>query len=152
LKFSSRAKFKNDLIPGKVMSDLKSIHISYGEKEHNLGDFEVLLNNANFTWVQASHGNVPANAVIGGRTDRGEPLYVARARHLHLTIPGKVHPSHKCAYIPCDWKEHRKDNYEVLVRVDGECISVHRPVVDRMPRNVQRESQNCKFKNDWKIE
>jgi len=106
----------NDLIPGKVFSDLKSMHICYGGGEHALVDFEVLLNDADFDWVQASNGNVPPNAVIGGQTESGEPLFVARAKHLYLTIPGKFHPSHKCAYVPCDWKEHAKNDYEVLVR------------------------------------
>lgn len=59
---------------------------------------------------------MPPSAVVGGKTATGETLYVGRAKHGGLTIPGKVHPSHRCLYYPCDWKEHSKTTYEVLVR------------------------------------
>jgi hypothetical protein len=54
--------------------------------------------------------------VIGGRASDGQTLYVGRGKHMQLTIPGKIHPSHRCLYLPCDWKEHSKSSYEVLVR------------------------------------
>lgn len=81
-----------------------------------MDNFEVLSNNGSFTWQHSSNGSFPPNAVVGGRTANGETLYVGRAKHGHLTIPGKVHPSHQCLYLACDWKEHMKKNYEVLVR------------------------------------
>lgn len=39
--------------------------------------FQVLIDSTN-NWVRASNGNVPANAVAGGRTKSGETLYVGR--------------------------------------------------------------------------
>ncbi|CAG9812069.1 unnamed protein product [Chironomus riparius] len=131
--YIGRARFKNDLIPGKVLWNLKSIHISYGGSEHSLGVFEVLINDGNYAWVEDSNGNVPPNAVIGGRTADGESLYVARAKHLYLTIPGKIHPSHKCAYVPCDWKEHAKKTYEVLVRLEPRSVAFTASKPQTMP-------------------
>lgn len=60
---------------------------------------------------------MPPNAVIGGVTSNGEELYVGRANHQGLIIPGKICTSEKCIYLPYDQKEHKKRNYEVLVRI-----------------------------------
>ncbi|XP_070495871.1 uncharacterized protein [Chironomus tepperi] len=117
--YIGRAKFMRDLIPGKVSSDLKSIRICYDGKEYSLDNFEVLVNDVNFIWIEASNGDVPKNAVIGGRAEDGETLYVARAKYLFLTIPGKLHPSHKSAYVPFDSKELAVKTYEVLVRLES---------------------------------
>lgn len=92
-------------------------HVSYNGQELSLANFEVLVNTGGFTWQESSNGHVPPNAIIGGKTATGEILYVGRAKHGSLTIPGKVHPSHRCIYYPCDWKEHAKTTYDVLVRL-----------------------------------
>lgn len=76
--------------------------------------FEVLMN-SNYEWRKSSDGNIPPNAVVGGRTSNGETLYVGRASHCGVTTPGKVHPTHRCLYLPFGWKEHRYTQYEVLV-------------------------------------
>ena len=34
---------------------------------------------------------------------------------------GKVHPSHRCCYVPYAGKEHKHEDYEVLVN-PGTCI------------------------------
>jgi hypothetical protein len=114
-----RAHHGGELIPGKVLVRHGVCHVSHNGQELSLPNFEVLINSGGFTWVQSSNGQVPANAVIGGKTATGESLYVGRAQHAGLTIPGKVHPSHHCLYLPCDWKEHAKTSYEVLVRGAG---------------------------------
>ncbi|CAG0901449.1 unnamed protein product [Darwinula stevensoni] len=45
-------------------------------------------------WVEASGGEVPIGAVVGGE-DGGEALYVARAEHEGDMLPGKLVPSHR---------------------------------------------------------
>lgn len=82
--------------------------------------FEVLVN-CNYEWRSASDGNVPAGAIVGGRTKTGETLYVGRASHCGITTPGKVHPSHRCLYLPFGWKEHRYTHYEVLCSRSAVC-------------------------------
>lgn len=52
--------------------------------------------------------------MIGGKTRGGENLFVARAKHLNLTIPGKLHVSHKHAHVSYDSMEYAKVIYEVL--------------------------------------
>jgi hypothetical protein len=108
--------YGGELIPGKGLIRHGKCHVSYDGKEHMLTSFEVLMNTGGFTWVASGNGQIPHNAVIGGRANDGQTFYVGRAKHLQLTIPGKVHPAHKCLYLACDWKEHSKSSYEVLVR------------------------------------
>lgn len=64
-------------------------------------------------WVDASGGQVPPGAVVGGQDCSGEPLYVARAQHEGATLPGKLVPSHGCAYVPWGGLEHGKPQYQV---------------------------------------
>lgn len=66
-------------------------------------------------WADASGGQVPPGAVVGGQDCSGEPLYVARAQHQGATLPGKLVPSHGCAYVPWGGLEHGKAQYQILV-------------------------------------
>ena len=66
-------------------------------------------------WVDASAGQIPPGAVVGGQDCSGEPLYVARAQHEGALIPGKLCASHGCAYVPWGGLEHGKPQYQVLV-------------------------------------
>ncbi|XP_013776957.1 natterin-4-like [Limulus polyphemus] len=69
-------------------------------------------------WVYAEGGQVPNGAVPGGE-DSGETIYVARAHHGGDNIPGKLHPSHECVYIPWGGEEHSHREYQVLVNYCG---------------------------------
>ncbi|KAK8784109.1 hypothetical protein V5799_009529 [Amblyomma americanum] len=72
-------------------------------------------------WVRSDGGNVPNNAVPGGK-DGGEKTYIGRAEHKGDLIPAKVVASHGCCYVSYAGGEHRYENYEILV-FDG--ASVH---------------------------
>lgn len=67
------------------------------------------------TWVEASDGYVPAEAVSAGVQSNGEPLYVGRANICGSLSTGKILPSHNCIYVPFDGTEHSISQYEVLV-------------------------------------
>ncbi|KAI5639724.1 farnesoic acid 0-methyl transferase domain-containing protein [Phthorimaea operculella] len=66
-------------------------------------------------WVDATGGQLPPGAVVGGQDCSGEQLFVARAKHEGALIPGKFVPSHGCAYVPWGGQEHGKPEYQVLV-------------------------------------
>jgi len=91
--------------------------VSYGGLEHVKHDFE-LLAGYGYGWVPDSYGNVPSGAVMCGRTSDGEGLYIGRGQYKGNFTPGKIHPSHRCLYIPFGGQEVRLDNYEVLVSPD----------------------------------
>ena len=60
--------------------------------------------------------SLPHDAVHAGRDKDGAPLYVARAFHEGDLLPAKVSPTHRCAYVPWGGGEHRKDNFQVIIR------------------------------------
>ncbi|XP_022117422.1 uncharacterized protein LOC110994849 isoform X1 [Pieris rapae] len=66
-------------------------------------------------WVDASAGQLPPGAVVGGQDCNGEPIYVVRAQHEGALIPGKLVASHGCAYVPWGGVENGKSEYQVLV-------------------------------------
>ncbi|GAB0100092.1 Protein kinase domain-containing protein [Sergentomyia squamirostris] len=81
---------------------------------------------SNGLWLQASEGQVPPGAVIGGHEIGGEKIYVARARHGGALIPGKLVPSHRCCYVSWGGREHSVKYYEVLCNCPGQWISSSR--------------------------
>lgn len=84
-------------------------------------------------WVHCHFGEVPPQAVLAGSEASGEGLYVCRAFHEGDTIPGKLVPSHRGAYVSRDGKEHKKDYYEVLV---GGRVSWVRESHGKIPRHA----------------
>ncbi|KAH9362772.1 hypothetical protein HPB48_005269 [Haemaphysalis longicornis] len=65
-----------------------------------------------YRWVTCRWGDVPENAVPGGK-DKGETLYVGRAVHQDDLVPGKVHPSHRRCYVAYRGVEWNYGEYEV---------------------------------------
>lgn len=84
------------------------------------------------TWVPASNGQVPPNALEGG-VDGSEQIYVARAKYEGALIPGKLVPSHGCVYIPWGGAENPVAEYEVLCGASGTWVPVSG---DAMPPNA----------------
>lgn len=80
-------------------------------------------------WVDASGGQVPPGAVQGGQDVSGEPLFVIRASHEGGMIPGKLVPSHGCAYIPWGGKENAKPQYQVLILIKEYDVNKYVPTV-----------------------
>lgn len=93
----------------------------HGGKEIGISEYELLLDDE-YTWVESSNGKIPDNAVVGGITSGNEKLFIGRALHEDCIIPGKIHPSHKCLYIPFGGAEHAHTTYEILVKEgNSEC-------------------------------
>jgi DM9 repeat len=71
---------------------------------------------AGVAWVKASGGDVPPNAVAGGREAGGEPLYVCRANLDGGVHGGKVRKGLRGCNIGLGGKEQKASSYEVLVQ------------------------------------
>lgn len=52
--------------------------------------YQQVLCEQRFDWVQAHGTNIPQNAVVGGQTSDGEPLYIGRVYHEGSNTVGKV--------------------------------------------------------------
>lgn len=116
--FVGRSHESGDLLPGKVHGSHRCLYIAYGGKEKKHEHYEVLVNPGNkeqLLWAPGRDGQVPTGAIVAGHTRSGETVYVGRATHSGEQLPGKLHPSHKCVYVPWGGGEHAHKNYEVLV-------------------------------------
>lgn len=74
-----------------------------------------MLSGKNLTWQSAAYGNVPYNAVLGGRSENGENLYIGRIPVEGVLVPGRVQPSQMHAIVSFAGKEHQSSFYDVLV-------------------------------------
>nr|CAH7762124.1 unnamed protein product [Callosobruchus chinensis] len=61
-----------------------------------------------FDWVPCSGGNIPPDAVEGGRTSDGEVLYIGRAFHEGSHTVGKVNSFHN---IPSRAQRYRLTHF-----------------------------------------
>jgi len=50
-------------------------------------------------------------------SEDGETLYIGRFPIGEDLVVGKIHPSHKVAYVPYKWKEVASSTYEILVEL-----------------------------------
>ncbi|KAK2582902.1 hypothetical protein KPH14_008972 [Odynerus spinipes] len=112
--YVGRAHHEGALIPGKVKPSHSVCYIPWGGAEHNKTDYQVLCG-CNPAWVSASGGNIPSNAIPGGETEDGEPLFVGRVLHEDALTIGKVQPSHGVCYIPFGGAEIGFPEYEIMV-------------------------------------
>ncbi|XP_026475395.1 uncharacterized protein LOC113380251 [Ctenocephalides felis] len=112
--YLGRAIHNGDILPAKVIPGRRSAYVSYCGKEIRVHQFQMLVR-PQYKWVTCQNGYVPPNAFPAGETLYGETLYAGRVTARGATTIGKVHPSHKCCYIPFCGKEEKYDVYEVLV-------------------------------------
>jgi hypothetical protein len=112
VQFVGRAHHEGALIPGKAVKSHGVCYVAWGGGEHSKDSYEVLVGNAN--WVQTSGDNIPPNALPGGESEDGEPLFIGRVAHEGTMTIGKVQPSHGCSYISYGGQELAFTDYEVL--------------------------------------
>ncbi|KAG4078518.1 hypothetical protein HA402_009230 [Bradysia odoriphaga] len=124
--FVARAPLTTQMIPGKLVvrqNDQIYFYCSLDGREFPVDNrlVEFLVNDG-YYWetLQRKGGEVPANAVIGGTGVSNMAHYIGRAYHDRIWIPGKIDGSSRCLFIPYDYKEHRKDEYYVLVKPETE--------------------------------
>lgn len=68
-----------------------------------------------FSWEPSNDGKAVTYALS---TDKigNEEIFIGRAPFSNNSITiGKILPSHRCLYIQLNGKEHRIENYEILV-------------------------------------
>ena len=115
--------FGRHLVIGKIQPSHRCIYVPFAGGEHKYNKYEVLVNPGNrvqLEWVNSQKGKVPTEAVQGGfDTTRGREVYcIGRCSHNGSTLPGKIHPSHKCLYVSWNGKEISKKEYNLLVAID----------------------------------
>lgn len=66
--------------------------------------------------MSAAYGNIAPGAIVGGRKGMSEPFYIGRARYNKSRLIGRIEQNKGGMYIPCDGKECKIGEYEVLVK------------------------------------
>lgn len=74
--------------------------------------------NDGYCWEteQRTNGELPANAVVGGKGVDNMAHYIGRTYHEGCWVPGKIDGLNKCLFIPYGGNEFRKEEYYVLVK------------------------------------
>nr|XP_002131710.1 uncharacterized protein LOC100184299 [Ciona intestinalis] len=164
----------NEFTPGLIAKPDETLLVSYGTGVRTTKEFDVLVAiDPHIThWVPCSKGHIPDNSVIGGiDCSYLEPLYIGRTRGTLLNgrtwrgqklkdpvlgscgdtevqIPGKVHRTHRCLYIPYKGKEYLFRDYEVLALKESPAS------LSMLCKNVinSRLEEVCALLDDFQIE
>ncbi|CRK89235.1 CLUMA_CG002994, isoform A [Clunio marinus] len=113
--YVGRAFHQGVWLPAKFIPSKNACYVPYNGKEVFVQDFEVLEAKENkFSWEPASDGRIATGAVSTGR-DGNDEIYIGRAPYQGSMTVGKIHPSHRCIYLPYGGNEVRLTHYEVLV-------------------------------------
>ncbi|KAJ3207489.1 hypothetical protein HDU67_007440 [Dinochytrium kinnereticum] len=128
--FVSRCRFGTSMILG--MTDLRGIgkFAWHGNKISVEYAHEMLVNYEGLVWVKASRGVTPPRAMHAGCDEKGNPIFVARARILDdskikigvrkppRVLLGGASPQYGGVKVAAHGKEYLvKDDYEVLVEM-----------------------------------
>ncbi|KAB0798227.1 hypothetical protein PPYR_09220 [Photinus pyralis] len=77
-----------------------------------------------YTWVASSHGRAaPPRAVQAGQDADGSLIYAGRAFFHGDTLPCKIVPQRREAYVSHNGREHNVSNYEYLVEQHMQWVS-----------------------------
>jgi hypothetical protein len=109
--------FLGGIHPGKVRPGLGGALIPFDGREVLVADYEVLMEVG--LWVSGSGGQIPDGAIVCGREENGDPLFVARANFKGGIHPGKIRFAFGAAFIGFGGKENQVNDYQVLVSQDG---------------------------------
>jgi hypothetical protein len=114
--YAARAYYQGGLHPGKIETGFGGAHIAWGGKEISVPNYEVFcgVREGYYTWVRASGGNIPSNAIEVGHESDGPILYATRAYYQGGLHPGKIETGFGGAHIAWGGKEISVPNYEVL--------------------------------------
>ncbi|KAL7015574.1 hypothetical protein ACKWTF_016529 [Chironomus riparius] len=112
--YVGRCYHEGDLIPAKVLPSKNIAYVSYNGQEIPKHSYEVLCG-GNTQWVPSSGGAHHPNAVAGGHTTSGEPLFIGRAPWMGSVTCGKIHPSHQVLYLPYGGMEVAVGSYDILI-------------------------------------
>ncbi|XP_054257249.1 natterin-3-like isoform X2 [Macrosteles quadrilineatus] len=112
--YAGRALHQGDLLPAKVRADGNKAYVPYGGSEIEVHQFEILASH-HIAWQHSHDGEINSQAMIIGHTTSGENLYMGRAFYEGTITPGKVHPTHRCLYIPYNGKEISIKEYEIML-------------------------------------
>lgn len=109
-----RCNFQGGNIPGKLVPSHRTAYVPWGGVENAVPQYEVLCD-CNARWAPCNGGNIPPNAIPGGTSETGEPLYIGRVQHQGSITCGKVQRSHGTCYIPYGGQEMSFPQYEILI-------------------------------------
>ncbi len=106
-----RANYNGGVHPGKVRKAFGACNIGWGGKEVAVKQYETYV-----IWQQATNGEVPSSAIVGGHESDGTKLYICRANYKGGVHSGKVRSAFNACNLSWGGKEVKVNPYEVLIK------------------------------------
>ncbi|CAO1330796.1 unnamed protein product [Diamesa hyperborea] len=107
-----RARYGNELLPGKVIRSHSCCFFTWDKEEHQLSDYEVLVDFKG-KWIPSTSKKIPERAVEAGKSSSGETFYIGRVQLDCGLAVGRVDLANNTCYIPY-YGEKSFDKFEIL--------------------------------------
>lgn len=119
----ARSDEEREVAVGYLVSGEHFARIPYFGRTLRRTRYQVLSNGGDvaLAWVDAKLGQVPDASIAGGRAQRGheDPIYISRVRYKNATLPAKLLPRAKRAFVSFDGREVARREYQVLTVTSG---------------------------------
>ncbi|MCT4637351.1 MAG: DUF3421 domain-containing protein [Bacteroidales bacterium] len=109
--YAARAKYNGGIHIGKMKWGFKGAHISYGGREIEVKEYEILTEGTK--WKSTTSGRLPVGCVVSGNDTEGNPAFVARAKMQRGVCPGYSNVKQGC--FPFNGRNTAVNNFEVFV-------------------------------------
>lgn len=109
--YECRANYNGGVHPGKVRAAFGACNIGWGGKEVAVKQYETYV-----VWKRASNGDVPSNAIVGGKESDGAKVYICRGSYNGGVHSGKIRSAFAACNLSWGGQEVKVNPYEVLVQ------------------------------------
>ncbi|KAK7868154.1 hypothetical protein R5R35_003029 [Gryllus longicercus] len=117
LLYVGRTWHNGNLLPVQIDTEYYNNLVAWNRRVYRkmCQQFEVLhLLRGRAEWIEASDGDIPAQAFPVGITSSGRKVFVASITRRGITAVGRVVEGDSCSYIPYRYEERTFKNYAVL--------------------------------------
>lgn len=142
--YIARAPLGQAILVGKAHQKDSKAFFSHQGQEVQLGDYQVYVGTG--LWVMSNNGEIPKQAVEGGRSEDGKTLYIARVGISGGYHIGKIAKGGK-ALIPYGGLERAYTGYEVLICPDPK--EDHRAFQFATDQSVSTKGNRSLINRSW---
>ncbi|XP_059471381.1 uncharacterized protein LOC132194240 isoform X1 [Neocloeon triangulifer] len=114
--YAAKVNYNNSQLIGKVNTVLQGARVGCNGQELHFAEYEVLCGGPpTGTWVSAPGGQIPNNAVAGGKGCNGEVYYVGRSNCNGTITVGMGLSSDRHCHFAYGGREMVSNDFEVLI-------------------------------------
>lgn len=112
--YIGRVKVGESILPCSIIPFKRIAYTTYKGLTIFEEEYDVLCGDT-YHWIPARDGEAPEGSLIGGKTAKGENIFVGRVAYKSAVLVGMIVPSEGCLLVSIEGKEECFKEYDVAV-------------------------------------